>query len=261
MSLRRIFGSKLSLSNTDQSSNLLLSTPALRSIEIRFSQRSFILILLKVVLALIVCHFITLADRFVFPNLRFFPNQLFDLNGEANFPAYFSTILLFVAAALLALIAIAASKTGQPFVRHWQGLALIFVGLSIDENLSLHEKTALPLQRLFNASGIFYYAWIIPAIVLVIALLLAYQSFLRSLPPKTRRGIVLAGGLYLSGTIGSEMLSGLWASQNDMHNLVYGLLIAVEEGLEMVGLVLFISVLLSLLRSMSDQLAVRLTRQ
>lgn len=71
---------------------------------------------------------------------------LFDLNGEANIPAWFSAMGLLTASLLLALIASATRTTAGRYVRHWWGLALVFAYVSLDEAASIHELSGEPLR-------------------------------------------------------------------------------------------------------------------
>jgi len=57
-----------------------------------------------------------------------------------------------------------------------------------------------------------------------------------------------AAATYLGGALGVEMLGGRYASLYGTKTLAYSLLVAVEEGLEMAGSVLFIDALLDYLR-------------
>jgi hypothetical protein len=90
--------------------------------------------------------------------------QMFILDFEANVPTWFSSGLLLYAAVLLALLAADASCGARPFVNHWRFLAVLFVYLSIDEAVSIHELAGPPLRAL-GARGARYHAWIIPLAV------------------------------------------------------------------------------------------------
>lgn len=60
-------------------------------------------------------------------------NRFFSLDKEANIPTWYSSLLLFIASITLTFISLIASKTGELYVRYWTFLALIFLGLSLDE--------------------------------------------------------------------------------------------------------------------------------
>ena len=66
----------------------------------------------------------------------------------------------------------------------------------------------------------------------------------RQLPARTRWRIVLAGGVFLAGGVGVERATDWYQDHDQLNTLAYNLWNAVEEGLEMVGVVLFIRALL-----------------
>jgi hypothetical protein len=169
----------------------------------------------------------------------------FDMDREDNFPTWYASMSLALAALLMALIAEWARRVAGRWARHWQGLALLFVGLSMDELLELHERLIDPMKGLLHLDGlgIFRFAWVIPGLAGVAVLGLAYLRFLGALPPRIRRRIVLAGALYVVGAVGFEMLGGAFESSAG-RGLAYALIVAVEETLEMLGVAVLIGALL-----------------
>jgi hypothetical protein len=171
---------------------------------------------------------------------------LFDLNGERNVPAWFSSSMLLLCALLLA--AVAHSEGGGRDVLRWRALSAIFLLMSVDEAVQVHEQTIGPLRSVFGAGGIFHYAWSIAGLAFVLAFAAAYLPFVARLNASTRRLFVVSGGLYVGGALGMEFVQG-W------HDGLYGmdgttaLLTTVEEVLEMSGLVVFVYALLSRLGS------------
>jgi hypothetical protein len=187
--------------------------------------------------------FVPLDDPFL-TDVRDSVVRLAWFDGEGNIPAWYSASLLLLCALLLAAIAAAhrQQRTG-PVVR-WLILSSIFVFLSLDEIAQLHELSIRPLRDTFHTTGFFYYGWIIPAGVCVALFTLAYLPLLRKLPSSTRWLFLLAGSLYVGGALGVEAVSGRHASLHGEHNLIYHLIVTVEELLEMAGLVVFIYALL-----------------
>jgi hypothetical protein len=109
---------------------------------------------------------------------------LFNVDYESNIPAFFSALLLISSAALLSLIAFAKKK--QRDFLHWLALAAIFLFLSIDEIAQVHESIINVMRELFNASGYFRDAWVIPYGIFAFLLLVVYFKFLYHLPARTR---------------------------------------------------------------------------
>jgi hypothetical protein len=130
----------------------------------------------------------------------------FDVGGEQTVGSWLSTVLLLLCALVLLQIGAAQRHRGAPYARHWLGLGIIFCGLSIDEAVSIHEMTIRPVHNLLGTSGVFLYAWVIPAIAFVAAVGVAYLGFLRHLEPAFRLRFVLAGALFVGGAVGFEML-------------------------------------------------------
>jgi hypothetical protein len=166
--------------------------------------------------------------------------DLFDTAHEANITSWFSSELLLIAGALLLLIARVKSHSNDTFTRHWHILSGIFFFLSMDEIASLHEKLITPLREATGASGIFYFAWVIVAIPMILLLVFLFSRFLIALPRKTAIQFVVSGAIFVAGAIGLEMLGGMFHGQF----LIYRALTAIEETLENLGAGLFIMTLL-----------------
>lgn len=176
----------------------------------------------------------------------------FNLDLENNIPSWYASSALFLCAFLLGVIGVAKQHEQAPRSRQWLGLAAIFLYLSLDEAASLHEM-AMPLGRaLLNqlgvSSGYLHFAWVIFGMIAVSIVGFSYLGFLRALPTATKRMFVIAGMLYVAGALGIEIFGGKVASQGEMDSMFYAVLVAVEEGLEMFGIVLFNYAVLSYIR-------------
>ena len=163
----------------------------------------------------------------------------FNMVNEANAPAWYSSMILLLSAALLTIVALREREVGGRDVRHWAGLAGIFSYLSLDEAAQIHEM--MTVFDGLHPTGIFFYSWVIVGGLFVGGIGVLYLGFLARLPMETRWLFVLAGGLYVGGALGIEMLesryqylSGTWT------DLTYALLVGVEETLEMSGVILFL---------------------
>lgn len=181
------------------------------------------------------------AERDYLPGLA-----LINLDGEHNLPALFSVFLLVAAAMLIALIAILERRRLTRDAGRWAILSAGFVLMALDEALSLHEKLIEPIRGMLGDRelGIFYFAWIIPAIPLVIVLAAFYLPFLLRLPRRTAIAFTVSAAIYLGGALGVELVEGWWREGHGHRNAVYHLLVSIEEGMEMVGIIVFIHALL-----------------
>jgi hypothetical protein len=180
--------------------------------------------------------------------------HLFSLNAEENIPALYSTISLLFCAILLGLIAVGTKGTGGRFTLHWAFLSLVFVFLSMDEALSFHESSTVPLRKFLNTSGVLFYAWIIPYALAVLVLFLVYLRFLLNLNRQARNHFFLAGLIYVSGAMLFEIPGGIYDEAFGRHTPVYALISTVEELLEMGGILLFIYALTSYISAEFPQL-------
>lgn len=210
---------------------------------------------MAIALSLIVCslllaHMATQALR-VYGGYEYqlgFQRQ-FNLDLENNIPSWYASSALLLCAFLLGVIGVTTKHEQAPRSRQWLGLAAIFLYLSLDEAASLHEMVS-PLGRTLLdhagvSSGYLHFAWVIFGIVAFSIVGLSYLRFLRALPRATEQLFVIAGLLYVAGALGVEMFGGKVASQGGMDTMFYAVLVAVEEGLEMFGIILFNYALLS----------------
>jgi len=160
--------------------------------------------------------------------------QLFDVDEENNLPTWFSGALLAVAAGCVWLCARQKREKQDRWVVHWYILAFGFLLLSLDEVAGLHES----LNSMTDAS------WVIPGGIGALLVGLSFVPFLLNLPGRTRNFFIVAGGLYVGGAVGVEIVG----APMDGDSMIYNLTTLAEEGLEMYGVILFIGALLSYMR-------------
>ena len=181
--------------------------------------------------------------------------KLFRLDSEGNIPTFYSASTLLLCSALLAIIAFAKKKEDAPYRLHWKALSIIFLFMSLDEASALHEMTIEPLRSALSAGGFLYLTWVVLGTVFVLILVLAYLRFLADLPRKTRNLFLVAGAIFVGGALGMEMIGGYYVSPYAGQSvppsricniyLNYQMISAVEELLEMLGIVVFIYALMS----------------
>ncbi|MDA1100705.1 MAG: hypothetical protein O2967_17165 [Proteobacteria bacterium] len=179
----------------------------------------------------------------------------FSLSEESNIPTWYSAMLLATCAVCLAAIGLAQPPVAGNYRRHWLILALIFLYMSMDETAVIHEMTIRPLREAFDLHGIFYYAWILPAALLMAVFLASYLGFLRNLRPSSRNRFVLAGLVYVGGAFGTELVIGYWWETYG-NNFTNGMLNILQESMEITGASLFLSALLRHLATMGGELRI-----
>ena len=189
-----------------------------------------------VVIGLLTAHAILSVVHYEFYRLPWLLRQLFDLDEENNLPSWYSSIALFVTSIFLWLCAREKQATDDLWKRHWKILALGFFVLSIDEIAGMHET--------FNS--IVKISWAIPGGLLAVVIGFLFMPFLLNLERRTAKLFMLSGAIYIGGAIGVELL----AAPLRVDSLQYYLMTLWEEGIEMIGVLLF---LYALLRYMSGQ--------
>ncbi len=183
---------------------------------------------------------------------------LVNLGFEGNLPTWYSSTLLFVCAALLAVIAWVKLGARAAYRAHWTALAVIFVYLSIDESVVIHEMLNEPLTEAFDLGGVLYFSWVLPFGALVLVFVLSYLGFVAHLPARFRVLFVLAGAVYVGGALGTELPISYWYDRHGGDNLVYGLLNVGQESLEILGATIFCSSLLAYIRAEIGELRIAL---
>ena len=186
--------------------------------------------------------------------------DLFDMGVEANLPTYFSSMQLLFVALLLFMIGRLRRQANDRYAPHWLWLSLIFLLLSVDEMSEIHEMTIRPIRELAPGivTGFFYWAWVIPAMALVVIVSICYARFVfRYLPPYMRRATVLGAAVFVGGAVGVEMPEAAFVQANGMENYTYALFVLVEEVMEMVGILIFLSGLLRYIATELGEFSVR----
>ena len=204
----------------------------------------------------ITVFFGALTVFFVVANLgdivaRFFLNihsafgliRLFDSDEEQSIPTYFSTVLLLFTALMLALIGHTTRANKLVGAAYWFGLSAVFLFLSVDEAVSIHEVFTKSLRKYVDkdVEVLHLMAWVIPYAVLALGVGVVYLRFLWNLPRRLAIYMVASAAIYVGGAIGVELLTGwLFIEDNQQFGFGYHLAAAAEEAMEMGGIVLFL---------------------
>ena len=168
---------------------------------------------------------------------------VFQLDAEMNPPTFFATFLLASNAVLLWLAGGRRHPTAPTRPVYWRLLSLIFVFLAVDELVSIHEHVG---EFLVVNSGLNLKTsilWVVPWAAGVAIIAVAFRGFLLRLPRTTALRFLIAGGLYVMGAIGFEIISStLWELSG--WSLRYTSLALTEELLELIGQAYFAVTLL-----------------
>ena len=196
-------------------------------------------------------------------------DSLFALNVEQNIPTFYSGIILLFSSLLLLITHFTLKKEKIFFKSYPVFLSLIFLFLSYDEMFQIHERLTDPLQEILilNNNIFLRYTWVIPYSFFVIIVSLLGINFLRKLPNKVSRLIILSGCIYIFG----ELILEIFASMIDFYKLqnkesFYYLftsyfLSSLEELLGMFGISLFNYSLLKLILNSENSYILRIQKK
>lgn len=209
----------------------------------------------RVVIVLVVCAVLLVALHYVGvwigggveDGWREQVRRLTDLNDETSVGTWYSSFLL------LAVAGLAAAQLPDAHYRDrlgWAVLATVTVFLSIDEATAIHERLDV-LHEVLNFDTATTFLWVVPYSVALVSVIAVLYPFLRRLPERTRRWLTIGTGLYLAAVLGLELVAA-GARELSWNTLVEDLLIPIEEGLEMVGIAVFVFALLDPARPAAD---------
>ncbi|MDZ5619948.1 hypothetical protein [Nocardioides bizhenqiangii] len=185
------------------------------------------------------------------------PRQ-FDLNGEGNLAAWFQSSLLLTCALLTLALASHYRGQGAPLAHRWVALSGLFGLMAIDETAQLHDMFTGPLRRGLEIDfGIFYFAWLLPAVGFLAICAWYFAPVAFSLPAAIYRRLFLAFAVYFGGAVLVEMISG-FAAENGRQSTPYHLVLTVEESCEIAGILLVVTALLTMVRMVQPQTTVSL---
>ncbi len=162
--------------------------------------------------------------------------SFFDLDEEESLGTWFSTLILFLAGILSLFQARYAGKPRQRMHVFWWLLGIGFCLLSLDEIAGFHEFVNTVSSDTH---------WTTYGVMLVFVTGFVLLPFLRSLPTRTQLQFLIAGAVYVGGAIGVEWAT-IWYEENDqLDTLAYNLWNALEEFMEMTGVILYIYAVLT----------------
>jgi hypothetical protein len=186
--------------------------------------------------------------------------KFLNVDLELNLPTFFSVLILLFSSLLLAGITFIKNKQSSSYVLHWAVLSAGFAFMAFDEAFSFHERLIEPFRSLLGEVnlGVLYFAWVVPAILLIGALSLAYLKFGLSLPSKTRLWFGVSAILYLGAAVGFELIEGRHVEVYGKENLFYIALATTEEAIEMAAIVLFIRTLLKYIAEIGQSVVIQM---
>jgi hypothetical protein len=183
---------------------------------------------------------------------------IFDFEYDGNLTTWYSSVTLLICSLLLSLIASAKQQNQDSYIRHWQILAIIFAVMSLDEVAMLHERAGNLIEKLspVEFNGWLNFQWVLLGVPLTVIIAIAYLKFMAHLPAKTRNLFLLAGGLFIGGALGLEILAGHQESLGAANRFFYELFTSIEELWEKLGVLVFIYALLNYMEKYLNQIKI-----
>ncbi len=189
------------------------------------------------------------------PGLNTF-NSLFHMDREFNVASWYSSGALLLGSLLAGVIAAAGGQNGIRGYRHFAALSILFLLMSLEETVGLHERLIRPLSVALRPTGYLRFGWMIVGIPIVLVVGMAFVPLLLSLPRRIAFLFVAAGALFVSGAIGMEMVGGAVYDLDGWASPRYQAIIHFEELMEMVGVIVSIYALGSVIELMEPRLSI-----
>ncbi len=174
--------------------------------------------------------------------------SFFDLDEEESLGTWFSALILVIAGQLCWFQARRVAGVPGSHRPAWLLLALGFHLLSLDEIAGFHET----VNTLVEGTH-----WTTFGALIGLGAGIAFLPFLWHLPARTRILFIVAGVIYLGGAVGVEFGTLSYEEADALDTLPYNLWNALEEGMEMAGIILFIYALLRHMAGPGQELALQ----
>lgn len=195
---------------------------------------------LAITCAVLLCiHCVLTVLHYSIMELPWLLRELFDVDEEESLPTWFSSSLLLITAIVLTFIYFLARQAKDPNAMYWLGLALGFFFMSADEIAGFHE----------TLNSVTVFSWAIPGLVVVAIVGIAYLRFLISLPSDIAIRFLIAACVFVGGAVGVELATEPYLYNDELNTMAYNLWTPVEEGMEMGGVIFFLSTLFEYIKS------------
>ena len=204
------------------------------------------IMLLAIMSALVAIHLLAMQANFNDSlglkkalDFEYWQVAIFDLDEEESFGTWFSTSILLFSSVLSLLVAASLRSAADSMHRWWVMLGLGFGLLSIDEVVGLHELYNSLYENV---------PWTTAGFTLFVLAGFCFLPFLWHYRWRTSGLFMVAGIIFACGAIGVERYSG-----TDINSLSYNMLTALEEGLEMSGVIIVIYILLDFINGIEAE--------
>lgn len=170
-----------------------------------------------------------------------FGTSLFDLNAESNFPTWYSSSKLLIAALILFFAARATDFKNVSLIL----LGSILLAMSADEISQIHERIGHKLSLFITdkewliggqpSQHMWPYLFGIPTAIIIAAVLMYCFKTKQMIKTSSFVRIILAFGVFFFAALGLEIVSHFWFSINEIWIGPAPVLTLVEETVENLG--------------------------
>jgi hypothetical protein len=213
-------------------------------ITITFSIKGVITLLIGIVTTLVIVG--TIADIIKFQVAPSPAHRLarlmnrFVLSFEPSIPNWYASAALLCSGALLGIIATVKWQARDRFSKYWAAMAAMFIVFSIDEGVRLHEMIHTVMIKIVDTEGMSYSPSVFVTGVFVAAFAIIYIPFLKHIDRRTAALFVIAGGVYVFGTVVMDMCGSMVIDFYGEASIQHTFSQLVEESCEMFGIVVFL---------------------
>jgi hypothetical protein len=167
--------------------------------------------------------------------------NLFDSDQKLNFPTGLKLALMLAATVLFLVVGLGAALRSDRV--RWMGLGALFAFVTLDELTYMHQRLSDAFHDWFGASGALRFAWIVVYVPVLAVVAFVYFPWWRALPRHLRNGLLWAALLFAGGSAGIELAKGALYDEHDW-GLKFGLVAALSDSLELLGLGILVAMLL-----------------
>jgi hypothetical protein len=186
--------------------------------------------------------------------------RFFDGDVKTNFPSSYKILAMLASSALLWLTSRASNVERDGLYQYWRVLTVVFVFLTLDEMIYLHQAISAFLHKHVGGSGYLHYSWQVPYLIAAALLTVYFIPLLRRLQNRFRVGVLAAAVLFAGGSGGLEFIkSQLDSVSGSNETLRFKLVSAFSDSAEMLGLTVLVLTLLAYLTGRVSDLRLQAT--
>lgn len=176
--------------------------------------------------------------------VRWYMLEMFDLDTEASFGTYYSSMALLFIGRILWHHAKITKQRGEIWCWWWFVLAAGFHWLSIDEIIAGHEVLNEHKSVVAKEAGEERIRWTADGVWVAGLVGAAFLPFLWQIRWRLMIFSMVGGLVYLGGALGIEQATDKYQDWGILGTTEYLMWVALEEGMEMMGPIIFLAGLL-----------------